>query len=90
MSTRPTPADRDTLSPSGGEGQGEGATRQIATGYTFGNSPKGRHGFANGAVLVRQYIEQVRQLEAEGHIVASVADMLVDDATTLVAALNAL
>ena len=66
------------------------ATRQIATGYTFGNSPKGRHGFANGAALVRQYIEQVRQLEAEGHIVASVADMLVDDATTLVAALNAL
>src|SRR5206468_692409 len=66
------------------------ATRQIATGYTFGNSPKGRHGFANGAALVRQYIEQVRQLEAEGHIVASVADMLVDDATTLVAALNEL
>ena len=66
------------------------ATRQIATGYTFGNSAKGRQGFANGAALVRQYIAQVRQLEAEGHIVASVADMLVDDATALVAALNEL
>jgi len=65
-------------------------TRQIATGYTFGNSLKGRHGFANGAALVRHYIDQVRQLEGEGNIVASVADMLVDDATTLIAALNAL
>jgi hypothetical protein len=29
-------------------------------------------------------------VRAEGHIVASVADMLVDDATALVAVLNAL
>ena len=65
------------------------ATRQVATGYTYGKTPKGRTGFYNGAALVHQYIGQVRRLEAQGHIVPSIADMLVDDATTLIAALNA-
>ena len=65
------------------------ATRQVATQYTYGNSPKGKHGFANAAGLMAQYIAQVRQLQAQGYIVAVVADALVADATTLIAALNA-
>src|SRR5206468_3220089 len=52
------------------------ATRQIATGYTFGNSAKGRQGFANGAALVRQYIAQVRQLGCSDTDTGSVADLV--------------
>ena len=66
------------------------ATRQVATGYSYGSSPRGKSSFAHAAALLRQYIEQVKQLESEGHIAASATAYLVSEATTLLASLEAM
>jgi hypothetical protein len=68
----------------------EGVTRQIATGYTLGTSAKAANSFAKAIEGVRQYITQVQQAQAAGHVVTETSSLLIDQANILIQSLEAL
>ena len=68
----------------------EEVTRNIATGYTFGADPKGAASFAKAIAGLQAYIDQVAQLLAAAHLRPETAQLLTDQANTLIQQIEAL
>jgi len=68
----------------------EELTRNIAKGYTYGAGKKGQQSFTNAIAGLQTYIGQVREVLAAGHLRPETADLLTDQANTLIQSIRAL
>ncbi|MET0441178.1 MAG: alpha/beta hydrolase domain-containing protein [Casimicrobiaceae bacterium] len=68
----------------------EGVTRNIATGYTQGSGAKAKQSFAKAIAGLRNYIAQVQERQASGHVVTETSTLLIDQTNTLIKELEAL
>jgi hypothetical protein len=68
----------------------DAATRAVATGYTLGADPQAPAYFAQATALLQQFIQQIQQLQAQGHIQTFNANFFIGEANTLITRLNAL
>jgi Alpha/beta hydrolase domain len=62
----------------------EEVTRDIAKGYTYASGPKAEQGFARAVAGMRIYIAQVQGVLAAGHLRPETAQLLTDQANTLI------
>ena len=67
----------------------EEVTRSIAKGYTY-TGKKSEQGFANAIVGLQSYIMQLQQALAAGHLRPETAQLLTDQANTLIQRIEAL
>ncbi|HEY2884472.1 MAG TPA: alpha/beta hydrolase domain-containing protein [Rhizomicrobium sp.] len=67
----------------------EDVTRDIAKGYTYGGK-KSAQSFANAVAGLQTYISQVQQVFAAGHLRPETAQLLTDQANTLIQSIQAL
>jgi len=68
----------------------EEVTRHIAMGYTLGSGPKADKSFDNAIGGLQRYIDQVQQVLAAGHLRPETAQLLIDQANTLIQRIEAL
>jgi len=66
------------------------ATRTIATGYTLGSDPAAKASFAQAIGYLQIYINDVQSLLSAGHLKPETAQLLTNEANTLIQQLAAL
>jgi hypothetical protein len=68
----------------------EEVTRHIATGYSLASGPKADLSFAKAIGALQSYIAQVQQTLAAGHLRPETAQLLIDQANTLIQRIDVL